>query len=143
MVDVKLVLDMNQINKDKECNDDASWLLQFPDEIKMEIFSKLPPKDLISLSATCHQLHGIIKDPRLWTELTVDVSETRRALIMKVEKFPFLKTLKITNKQRLNLQDSRLKNKISNLARRCELRKIQVLTESIFTRTIGSRGLDG
>ena len=123
---------MNQINikdknvKDKKC--DASWLLRIPDELKLEVFKNLQPKDLISVSETCHELHGIIQDPRLWKELTVDLSETRRSLLMKVEKFPFLNTLKITNKTRLNLFDTRLKDKISNLARRSpQLMKIHFI----------------
>ena len=125
---------MNQNNfkdrniKDKDCDDDASWLLQLPDELKLEVFSFLPPKDLISLSKTCKELHGVIKDPRLWTELTVDLSETRRSLLMKVEKFPFLNTLKITNKTGLNLSGIRHSNKISNLARRTpQLKKIHFI----------------
>ena len=123
---------MNQINikdknvKDKEC--DASWLLRIPDELKLEVFKNLQPKDLISVSETCHELHGIIQDPRLWKELTVDLSETRRSLIWKVEKFPLLNTLKITNKTGLNLSGIRHSNKISNLARRTpQLKKIHFI----------------
>ena len=61
---------MNQIDikdsniKDKEC--DVSWLLRIPDELKLEVFKNLSPKDLSSVSKTCLELHGIIQDPSLW-----------------------------------------------------------------------------
>ena len=61
---------MNQINikdrniKDQEC--DVSWLPRIPDELKLEVFKNLSPKDLSSVSKTCLELHGIIQDPSLW-----------------------------------------------------------------------------
>ena len=81
----------------KDC--DESKLLLLPDEIKLEIFKNLSPQDLLAVSATCHELHHLVKDPSLWTELTVDISESRRSLIWKVEKCPKLEILKISNKQ--------------------------------------------
>ena len=84
---------MNQIKskdekiKDNEC--DASWLLRIPDELKLEVFKNLSPQDLSSVSKTCVELHSLIQEPRLWTELTVDLSETRRSLIWKVARCPW------------------------------------------------------
>ena len=104
-------------NKDNQ-ESDASWLLKIPDELKLQVFKNLSPKDLISVSETCSQLNGLIQDPRLWTELTVDLSETRRSLIWKVNRCPWLNTLKITNKTRLNVYDKRHSNMIINLMRR-------------------------
>ena len=106
------------MNKKDNQESDASWLLKIPDELKLQVFKNLSPKDLISVSETCSQLNGLIKDPKLWTELTVDISETRRSLIWKVKKCPWLNTLKITNKARLNVYDKRHLNMIINLMRR-------------------------
>ena len=117
---------MNQIkSKDENIKDnefDASWLLRIPDELKLEVFKNLPPKDLISVSETCVELHSFIQEPRLWTELTVDLSETRRALIWKVARCPWVNTLIITNKTGLNA--IRHKDKISNISRRIPRLKI-------------------
>ena len=115
---------MNQIDikdsniKDKEC--DVSWLLRIPDELKLEVFKNLSPQDKSSVSETCLELHGIIQDPRLWTELTVDLSETRRSMILKITRCPWLNTLKITNKTGLNVSDPRNLNKLSNVSRRTQ-----------------------
>ena len=106
---------------------DAYWLLKIPDELKLQVFKNLSPKDLNSVSETCHQLNSLIKDPRLWTELTVDLSESRRSLLMKVERYPWLNTLKVTNKTGLQFSDTRHANKIYNLVRRTPL-----LTKIIF-----------
>ena len=95
-----------------------------PTEIKLIVFKNLSPQDLMAVSATCYELNFLIQDPSLWTALTVDISESRRSLIWKVEKCPWLHTLKITNKNRLNLWDKqgRFKqdylNKIGNIVRR-------------------------
>ena len=105
----------------KDC--DESKLLLLPDEIKLEIFKNLSPQDLLAVSATCHELHHLIKDPSLWTELTVDISESRRSLIWKVEKCPKLEILKVSNKTWLKVSKVQL-NKISNLVRRCPKLKI-------------------
>ena len=78
---------------------EESKLLLLPDEVKLEVFKHLSPQDLLAVSATCHELHHLVKDPSLWTELTVDISESRRSLIWKVEKCPKLEILKISNKQ--------------------------------------------
>ena len=105
----------------KDC--DESKLLLLPDEIKLEIFKNLSPQDLLAVSATCHELHHLVKDPSLWTELTVDISESRRSLIWKVEKCPKLEILKVSNKT-----DRKIKkvdrNKITNLIRRSPHLKI-------------------
>ena len=123
---------MNQINiqdrniKDKES--EVSWLLWIPDELKLEVFKNLSPQDKSSVSETCVELHGIIQDPRLWTELTVDLSETRRSLIWKVTKCPWLNTLKITNKTGIQGYDPRNLKKLSNLSRRTpHLKKIHFI----------------
>ncbi len=94
-------------------------LMQVPDEIKLEIFKNLSPQDLLAVSATCHELHNLIKDPSLWTELTVDISESRRSLIAKVEKCPKLEILKVSNKTWLRVSKVDRRNKIINLIRRC------------------------
>ena len=79
-------------NKDNQ-ESDASWLLKIPDELKLQVFKNLSPKDLSSVSETCHQLNSLIKDPKLWTELTVDLSQqSRRSVIWKVKKCPWLNT---------------------------------------------------
>ena len=113
---------MNQIkSKDENIKDnefDASWLLRIPDELKLEVFKNLSPQDLSSVSKTCVELHSLIQEPRLWTELTVDLSETRRSLIWKVARCPWLNTLIITNKTGLNVSDIRHSNKISNFSRK-------------------------
>ena len=126
-------------NKDNQ-ESDASWLLKIPDELKLQVFKNLSPKDLISVSETCSQLNGLIQDPRLWTELTVDLSETRRSLIWKVNRCPWLNTLKITNKNHIHHKDWRLLNKISAMVSRApNLIRIQFLNimideEDLFCR---------
>ena len=106
------------MNKKDNQESDASLLLKIPDELKLQVFKNLSPKDLSSVSQTCSQLNNLIQDPRLWTELTVDLSETRRSLIWKVNRCPWLNTLKITNKTGLNVYDKRHSNMIINLMRR-------------------------
>ena len=106
------------MNKKDNQESDASLLLKIPDELKLQVFKNLSPKDLSSVSQTCSQLNNLIQDPRLWTELTVDLSETRRSLIWKVNRCPWLNTLKITNKAGLNVYDKRHSNMIINLMRR-------------------------
>ena len=107
---------------------DTCWILQIPDELKLEVLKNLSPKDLVSVSETCSELNGLIKEERrLWTELTVDLSESRRSLLMKVERYPWLSTLKVTNKTGLQFSDTRHANKIYNLVRRTSL-----LTKIIF-----------
>ena len=101
-----------------ESDECALVLLNFPDEIKLEIFKNLPPQDLRAVSATCHQLHRLMQDPSLWTKITVDISESRRSLIWKVAKFPWLNTLIVTNKSSLNMEDSRHLNKIKDVVKR-------------------------
>ena len=105
----------------KDC--DESKLLLLPDEIKLEIFKNLSPQDLLAVSATCHELHHLVKDPSLWTELTVDISESRRSLIWKVEKCPKLEILKVSNKTGLRVSKID-RNKITNLIRRSPNLKI-------------------
>ena len=105
----------------KDC--DESKLLLLPDEIKLEIFKNLSPQDLKAVSATCHDLHHLVKDPSLWTELTVDISESRRSLIWKVEKCPKLEILKVSNKTGLRVSKVD-RNKITNLIRRSPHLKI-------------------
>ena len=105
----------------KDC--DESKLLLLPDEIKLEIFKNLSPQDLLAVSATCHDLHHLVKDPSLWTELTVDISESRRSLIWKVEKCPKLEILKVSNKTGLRVSKVD-RNKITNLIRRSPHLKI-------------------
>ena len=105
----------------KDC--DESKLLLLPDEIKLEIFKNLSPQDLLAVSATCHELHHLVKDPSLWTELTVDISESRRSLIWKVEKCPKLEILKVSNKSALRVSKVD-RNKITNLIRRSPNLKI-------------------
>ena len=105
----------------KDC--DESKLLLLPDEIKLEIFKNLSPQDLLAVSATCHELHHLVKDPSLWTELTVDISESRRTLIWKVEKCPKLEILKVSNKTGLRVSKVD-RNKITNLIRRSPNLKI-------------------
>ena len=102
---------------------DESKLLLLPDEIKLEIFKNLSPQDLLAVSATCHELHHLVKDPSLWTELTVDISESRRSLIWKVEKCPKLEILKVSNKTALRVSKVD-RNKITNLIRRSPHLKI-------------------
>ena len=102
---------------------DESKLLLLPDEIRLEIFKNLSPQDLLSVSATCHELHHLVKDPSLWTELTVDISESRRSLIWKVEKCPKLEILKVSNKTGLRVSKVD-RNKITNLIRRSPNLKI-------------------
>ena len=121
---------MNQIkSKDENIKDkDASWLLRIPDELKLKVFENLSSKDLISVSETCSQLNGLIQDPSLWTELTVDLSESRRSLIWKVTRCPLLNTLKITNRTRIHYSDTRNLNKLTSLSRRTpHLKKIQLI----------------
>ena len=89
-------------------------LMLLPIEMKLEVFKYLSPQDLMAVSATCHELHCLIQDPSLWTELTVDISESRRSLIMKMEKCPWLHTLKLTNKKRADID----LNKFRNMVRR-------------------------
>ncbi len=109
-------------SQQKNPNDcDESKLMLLPDEIKLEIFKNLSPQDLLAVSATCHELHHLVKDPSLWTELTVDISESRRTLIWKVEKCPKLEILKVSNKTGLKQVD---RNKITNLIRRSPNLKI-------------------
>ena len=115
-------------NKVQQYKDDTCWILQIPDELKLEVLKNLSPKDLVSVSETCSELNGLIKEERrLWTELTVDLSESRRSLLMKVERYPWLNTLKVTNKTGLQFSDTRHANKIYNLVRRTPL-----LTKIIF-----------
>ena len=116
----------NKVQQYKEY--DTCWILQIPDELKLEVLKNLSPKDLVSVSETCSELNGLIKEERrLWTELTVDLSESRRSLLMKVERYPWLNTLKVTNKTGLQFSDTRHANKIYNLVRRTPL-----LTKIIF-----------
>ena len=113
-------------NQEKTPNDsDESKLLLLPDEVKLEIFKNLSPQDLLAAGATCHELHHLIKDPSLWThtELTVDISESRRSLIWKVEKCPKLEILKVSNKTGLKVSKVD-QNKITNLIRRSPNLKI-------------------
>ena len=120
-------------NKDNQ-ESDASWLLKIPDELKLQVFKNLSPKDLSSVSETCHQLNSLIKDPRLWTELTVDLSESRRSVIWKVKKCPWLNTLKVTNKFGLDVSDKRHSNMISSLDRRAPHLKRIHFFNSILSR---------
>ena len=111
-------------NQEKTPNDsDESKLLLLPDEVKLEIFKNLSPQDLLAAGATCHELHHLIKDPSLWTELTVDISESRRSLIWKVEKCPKLEILKVSNKTGLRVSKVD-QNKITTLIRRSPNLKI-------------------
>ena len=110
--------------QEKTPNDESKLsLMQVPDEIKLEIFKNLSPQDLLAVSATCHELHHLVKDPSLWTELTVDISESRRSLIWKVEKCPKLEILKVSNKTWLRVSKVD-RNKITNLIRRSPNLKI-------------------
>ena len=52
-------------NKDNQ-ESDASWLLNIPDELKLQVFKNLSPKDLISVSETCSQLNGLIQQAMDW-----------------------------------------------------------------------------
>ena len=114
-------------NKDNQ-ESDASWLLKIPDELKLQVFKNLSPKDLSSVSQTCSQLNNLIQDPRLWTELTVDLSETRRSLIWKVNRCPWLKTLRITNITGIHYKDHNLLNKISSMVSRApNLVRLQIM----------------
>lgn len=105
------------------CDENKFMLL--PDEIKLEVLKNLSPQDLRAVAATCHYLHLLIKDPSLWT-LSVDISESRRSIIWKVEKNPHIKTLIIKSKDGLFNHnrfedvpwDSRTLNKFRNLPRR-------------------------
>ena len=103
--------------QEKTPNNEESKLLLLPDEVKLEFFKHLSPQDLLAVSATCHELHHLVKDPSLWTELTVDISESRRSLIRKVEKCPKLEILKVSNKTGLRVSKID-RNKITNLIRR-------------------------
>ena len=103
--------------KDKiDCDENKSWLLGVPDEIKIEVLKWLSPKDLLSVGSTCRQLNGLIKDPALWTELNVDLSDSRRSMIWRITKYH--KKLIISNKFGLDISDTRLRNKIANVVRR-------------------------
>ena len=104
----------------QKSSDDINFM-HLPTEIKLRVFENLSPQDLMAVSATCHELHFLIQDPSLWTTLTVDIGESRRSLIWKVEKCPWLHTLKITDKNRLLFDiQSRFGYivKISNIVRR-------------------------
>ena len=111
----------DRVNAPQKIQQKSSENINFmllPTEIKLTVFKNLSPQDLMAVSATCYELNFLIQDPSLWTELTVDISESRRSLIWKVEKCPWLHTLKITNKNRLNLWDIGYLNKISKIVRR-------------------------
>ena len=114
---------------------DESKLLLLPDEIKLEVFKNLSPQHLLAVSATCHELHHLIKDPSLWTELTVDISESRRSLIWKVEKCPKLEILRVSNKTGLRVSKVD-RNKITNLIRRSpNLKIIEWMNECLMNVT--------
>ena len=74
---------------------DKNKFMLLPDEMKLHIFKNLSPQDLGAVSATCSDFHRLSKDHSLWTELTVDISESRRTLIWKVSNYPWLSTLKV------------------------------------------------
>ena len=72
--------------KSDECEEDKFMLL--PDELKLHIFSNLGRQDLQAVSATCRDFNRLSQDLSLWTELSLDISETERTLIYEVAKYP-------------------------------------------------------
>ena len=85
---------------------EVSKFMLLPDEMKLAIFSRLSAQDLRAVSATCRDFHRLSQDPSLWTELTIDISETRRTMLWKVAKCPWLNTLKISNKNGMNPKEN-------------------------------------
>ena len=85
--------------KSNECNK----FMLLPDEMKLKIFSNISPQDLQAVSATCRDFNRLFQDPSLWAELSVDINqESRRTILWKVAKCPWLKTLKINSKNGIN-----------------------------------------
>ena len=113
--DTKIKRKSPQKIQQKSFKDNNFMLL--PIEMKLEVFKYLSPQDLMAVSATCHELHCLIQDPSLWTELTVDISESRRSLIMKMEKCPWLHTLKLTNKKRADIDLNKFRNTVRRAPR--------------------------
>ena len=101
--------------------DDAGFML-LPEEMKLQIFSHLSPQDLQAVSTTCKDFHRLSQDPSLWTELTVDISESRRTMLWKVAKCPWLNTLKISNKNGIDLKSQHFK--IASISRRFQFVKL-------------------
>ena len=100
----------------------VSKFMLLPDEMKLQIFSHLSPQDLQAVSATCKDFHRLSQDPSLWTELTLDISESRRTMLWKVAKCPWLNTLKISNKNGKDLKSQYFK--IASISRKFQFLKI-------------------
>ena len=100
----------------------VSKFMLLPDEMKLQIFSHLSPQDLQAVSTTCKDFHRLSQDPSLWTELNVDISESRRTMLWKVAKCPWLNTLKISNKNGIDLKSQHFK--IASISRRFQFVKL-------------------
>ena len=110
---------------------DENKFMLLPDELKLRILSNLKPQDLGAVSATCSDFHRLFQDPSLWTELTVDISESRRTLIWKVDKCPklMLKTLKINNKNGIDPHKTGCLTcvKIESLLKRFQFQNVELV----------------
>ena len=114
---------------------EVSKFMLLPDEMKLHIFSHLSPQDLQAVSATCKDFHRMSQDPSLWTELTMDISESRRTMLWKVAKCPWLNTLKISNKNGIDLKSQHFK--IASISRRFQFLKL-IWLETGVTMPCGS-----
>ena len=113
--------------KSDECEEDKFMLL--PDELKLHIFSNLGRQDLQAVSATCRDFNRLSQDLSLWTELSVDISETRRTLIYEVAKYPWLKISKINSKTGIEHHTSCCLtcSKIKSLVRKFPFLKVELV----------------
>ena len=114
---------------------DSKFML-LPEEMKLQIFSHLSPQDLRAVSATCKDFHRLSQDPSLWTELTVDISESRRTMLWKVAKCPWLNTLKISNKNGKDLKSQYFK--IASISRKFQFLKLIWLETGVTMHSDGS-----
>uniref|UniRef100_A0A1B6LU86 F-box domain-containing protein n=1 Tax=Graphocephala atropunctata TaxID=36148 RepID=A0A1B6LU86_9HEMI len=65
------------------CREDEDSLLNFCDDLMLEIFSHVKPTDLLALSLCCKRLDRIVRDRTLWTNvdfrpMCLDDSELRK-----------------------------------------------------------------
>ena len=67
----------------KTCPDQESTShhQQIPDEIWISILSYLAPLSLCSMSKTSHRYNQLIRDPTLWTNLTIDWQSIKKCTI--------------------------------------------------------------
>ena len=115
---------------------EVSKFMLLPDEMKLAIFSRLSAQDLRAVSATCRDFHRLSQDPSLWTELTIDISETRRTMLWKVAKCPWLNTLKISNKDGIDLKSQYFK--IASISRKFQFLKLIWLETGVTMHSDGS-----